>query len=339
MDKIRTFGGGKNRISYFDVAKGILILLLIFHHYPNAMRMLGMRTDFDIYVYGWQYIFTPFFMQCFFIISGYCSSFNKNSVCFLNGLLRQLVVPYILFQTVDNTIWMFINNDVSWCGFVRHIANVPNTTLWFLDALIFCKVTIYCFKKVTNIQNITFISLLLMMLGVTIHQFEFVPNYFCFHNYLCSVFFVALGNLFKEKQKYFGLSLKYSPYIYFTVMMFLFLIHKGAPILTAHIGVTIKNIPIFLITSTSGSFAFLALCKKIGTNTLIEFFGKSSLIIYAWHFVLLYSIISIVFNYIIPTTLPQFTLYIMTVMVAEIIACSFVVYMFNTKCLKWIIGK
>ena len=66
----------RERIHYLDAAKGILILLLLLHHFQSATRDFTMlNTYFELFT-SWHSVFTVFFMQCFFIISGYCTGFG-----------------------------------------------------------------------------------------------------------------------------------------------------------------------------------------------------------------------------------------------------------------------
>ncbi len=53
------------RIYYFDIAKGILILLLMFSHFGSATRRIGVENDYFGLILRWQPYYACFFMQCF----------------------------------------------------------------------------------------------------------------------------------------------------------------------------------------------------------------------------------------------------------------------------------
>lgn len=55
-----------NRIDYIDICKGILILLLVWHHYMSATKRLQIDSPFFFLVKDWQFVFTAFFMPAFF---------------------------------------------------------------------------------------------------------------------------------------------------------------------------------------------------------------------------------------------------------------------------------
>lgn len=327
----------RERIKYIDISKGILIILLLVHHYSSATRRLNINPEYDFF--AWQCVFTSFFMQCFFIISGYCSSFNKNTESFLKGIFRQLFIPYLTFQILNNLFYVIMQNDYSLKCFLSTIINVPNTSLWFLNALIFCKILIYILKKATNDIGIITFSIGTLIMGVIIHEYNLTPNYFCYHNSLCSLFFVALGNYLKNKHDLYTKVLKYSLYLYPIFFIILLSVNKYPPVLTANIGVTLRNLPIFLLTSLSGSFAFLSICKIINQNRFIEYFGKHSLIIYALHFFPLYCLVLFFNKLISPTNLIEYTTTVCLIYFSEISVCAIIIYLFNTKYFKWIVGK
>lgn len=72
----------KNRINYIDIAKGFLILYLIVFHFRWGTMKAGINCNEFLYLLDYTKIISCFFMPAFFILSGYCSSFNTNFVNF-----------------------------------------------------------------------------------------------------------------------------------------------------------------------------------------------------------------------------------------------------------------
>ena len=72
----------KKRIDYFDIAKGIGIILMILGH-------MSLQNE-----YLKNFIYS-FHMPLFFIISGYFFKQRDNKVCMKN-ILKKLIVPYIV---------------------------------------------------------------------------------------------------------------------------------------------------------------------------------------------------------------------------------------------------
>lgn len=81
------------RLHYVDVAKGILILLLLVSHFGISVNRIGMDGACFACIYYLCPFFWPFFMEGFFFISGYCSHFDVDALTFLKKQVKGLVVP------------------------------------------------------------------------------------------------------------------------------------------------------------------------------------------------------------------------------------------------------
>lgn len=84
-----------NRLHYIDIAKGILILCLLVSHFGIALEKNNVGTQFFAPILYFVPMFSVFFMQCFFIITGYCSNLNISGKSYFEKLSRQLIVPYV----------------------------------------------------------------------------------------------------------------------------------------------------------------------------------------------------------------------------------------------------
>lgn len=332
----------KERVRYFDVSKGILILLLIIHHLGVATSKMGMQSRYDYLISCWQPIFTVFFMSCFFIISGYCSNFNRDCKEFLGKTLSQLIVPYIVFTIIKNLYNCLEKNDFGIDTFMESVTTVPNTTLWFILALIFSKMTLYImirckFKPVSIICTSTF----LLFWGVLLNQFDITPNYFTYQNCMISVLFVTIGWYLKNNTYLYIKLLKYSLYLYpllfvLSLGLYKYILHVHIPRYAAGIDVDILSIPIFVLLSISGSFFLINISKKIEKNAIFEYFGKNSLIIYALHFITLKLLIK---SLLCSDSLALFIGSLIIIYIIEIVICVFLIEIFNKTVLKCLIGK
>ena len=68
----------KPRITYIDVAKGILICCLLYGHIRVYGPMDGLQDDVMQFMSKTGPLYGAFFMQTFFIITGFCSSFISS---------------------------------------------------------------------------------------------------------------------------------------------------------------------------------------------------------------------------------------------------------------------
>ena len=160
----------KERIHWIDVSKGILILLLLLHHFASAKRVMGIDSNFFSFLTCWQSLYTAFFMQAFLMMSGYCSNFKKPHGQFWEGVIKQLVIPFIFFEFISCCIISAQKEDFSINGIFQVWTDTNGTTLWFLNALIVSKVLIYYMRRVTKSVKvalmITFVFLSFAVYGI-----------------------------------------------------------------------------------------------------------------------------------------------------------------------------
>lgn len=332
----------KERVRYIDISKGILILLLIIHHLGAATSKIGMQSRYDYIISCWQPIFTVFFMPCFFLISGYCSNFSRGYKDFICKIIRQLIIPYVVFTIILNLSICVEKNNFGVDTFVKPITTVPNTSLWFILSLIFSKIILYIMIccKFKNVAIIC-ISIFLLFLGVLLNQFDITPNYFTYHNCLISVFFVVMGWYLKNNISRYQKFLKYCQYLYpvlfiLSLGLFKYILHIHIPRYAAGIDVDILSIPIFILLSISGSLFLINISKKIDKNAILEYFGKNSLIIYALHFITLKLLAK---SLLCSDSLALFIGSLIIIYIIEIVICVLLIEIFNKTALKCLIGK
>ena len=211
----------KERLHYFDIAKGILILLLFVYHFRSATRNAGLHNSFFSLITSWESIYAAFFMQCFFIISGYCSSFDIGLVSFLKKIAKQLIIPWIVFELFQATFWALYYSDFTINRYLSFLFTEPCTTLWFLNALAFSKIFVFVLMRYFNNNTILIVTFILLIIAIIVNQLNIGPNYLTIRQSLGSCFFVALGYYLKRNQRVFCMLMKYSPYAYLFLFLFL----------------------------------------------------------------------------------------------------------------------
>lgn len=65
------------RKSYIDVARGILILLVVLFHTPFVLRSAGCISESPFFD-AFSSFYVTFFMPCFFYITGYCTNWGGD---------------------------------------------------------------------------------------------------------------------------------------------------------------------------------------------------------------------------------------------------------------------
>lgn len=329
-------GGNSHRISYLDVVKGALIILLVFAHFRSALNRTDFKNDYFEYVYGWNSIFTCFYMPAFFLISGYCSNFRKDPKTFLKSLLKSLVLPLFALSLVNDTMYalMVTHQDIS-TTLLKTIKS--GGTLWFIQALVIAKVICYSIQKVTDALIIMLIAtFVLLMAGVALNQFNLGSNPFYYQHGLVASFFVALGLFLKENQSIYEKALKYCLYSYPLLALINF---WRSPNITASLSVSLKTIPLFLILSVCGTLFLIVICKKIKKCSFLEFWGQNSLVVYALHFAPLVYFFKLFYAWIQPISILSFVGALLLLLTTEYMLCCLLMKLFQYKPFKWLLGR
>ena len=88
----------EGRDSSIDMAKGILIAMLIFHHIVDVCAQLDVSNIVISAMRSIQkQMIVCYFMPAFFMITGICSNFNKPFVPFVKNQIKSLLIPAVSF--------------------------------------------------------------------------------------------------------------------------------------------------------------------------------------------------------------------------------------------------
>ena len=159
------------RIQEIDMAKGILILLMVTFHielfntkYPDACPIIY-----------------AFVMPGFLLISGYLFSVNKEPRKFLKSI-SGIVVPYIFFEIVYllgiGMLGKFIGATNTFDGGVlallNKIAFSPSGTYWYLHTMAICLTVYYIINRyvMKGLSGILITSTILYALSIGIERFR-----------------------------------------------------------------------------------------------------------------------------------------------------------------------
>lgn len=332
----------KERVHYFDVAKGIFILLLLLHHLKDTSNIAGVDLLYFKLTSQWQSVYTAFFMQAFFFVSGYCSSFKKKFNEFFIQNAKSLLLPIITFVLFNVLISSFVfhdNKQLMDCIMWEYW--IIGSPLWFLSALFYSKILIYILLKYLKSEKlIVLVTLVLIPVGLQLNRVYPDYNLLGVYHTMASVFFVFLGLLMKKSNNVYQHLLKYCVFIYPLVIVFLKLFHYDIPSVTAGLWVKWYETPLFLFTSLTGVFASLALCKRINKNCVLEYFGRNSLIVYGVHYSMMGNISYLLYNYVfVPDSWMMGGVFVVSVILFTIFYCILVIEFLNVKYIRKSIGK
>ena len=187
----------KKRIDYFDIAKGIGIILMILGH-------MSLRNE-----YLKNFIYS-FHMPLFFIISGYFYKKRENKVCIKN-ILKKLIIPYIItcvamiaykvfrlildgnFTEITNTVKVWGLASLYGSGLGEHFGISSIGAIWFLLAL---GTATYIMNLIYNQKYRYLWVLLIAYVGYKTSSYIWLP--FSIQAGMVALVFVYIGVLAKE---------------------------------------------------------------------------------------------------------------------------------------------
>lgn len=323
------------RIKYLDIAKGILIMLLVFSHFTSAVRQIPIESDYFHWVGRANRVFTIFFMPAFFIISGYCSNFNKNISSFLISRTKSLIVPLITFSII-NCLYYSLVDEVNFFQYLYSWI-LDGASFWFLQALFIGEAIILTLRKVKlGVLKILLVTFALLFLAVFLHRYVEGINLFYYRHAMIASFWIAVGVYLKDNERFYEKSLKWSFLLYPLVVI---MSQIYAPYFTAGIGINIVTIPLHLFYAFVGSTFVLAICKKINANSFLQYWGRNSLVVYGFHFPPLVTLTAYFWGVIQPNNIFLFISFLLLLYVTEYSICWIIMKIFERKPFSVLIGK
>lgn len=279
----------KTRLDYIDVSKGILISMMIFGHIDNTARTFSSTNEYINTICSIECLWTPFFMCAFFVITGYCSNFDKQFKPFFIKNIRTILIPSILISFIlgklslivagDYTVGNFISIDYKW----YILFGGP---LWFLSCMFLSKMLYWFVKRFVRCDFYRRIILLILFLGgFCLDYYSIGPNFWYYHQSLMLLLFLEFGGLLKSLNGLgkFGIM---SIIVYsISIIVLLFLSDFAKTGIYKRIAINwITFIPC-LVAALSGSLTLLCISQKITNNVILKilkYVGKNSLLFIAF---------------------------------------------------------
>ncbi|MFC0270464.1 acyltransferase family protein [Metabacillus herbersteinensis] len=152
----------KNRDSYFDNAKFLLILLVVFGH---VSRSFIDDNAFMMNVYKFVY---TFHMPAFILVSGYfAKGFKKKG--YVSKISKKLILPYLIFQGIYSVYYYLVESNST----IVLDPLDPHWSLWFLISLFFWNLLLVPFTKLPT----KWALLAAFAVGIAVGYVDFVSNY------------------------------------------------------------------------------------------------------------------------------------------------------------------
>ena len=290
------------RLTSWDVARGLAMLLVILYHvplyiricHPDAADLLVPHIEIGTYI-------LPFFMLVFFVISGFFTDTSKPYRQFLWGDIKHLLLVGLFLQFVNimiQVIGLRAPGHLWW--FLRELFSLHCLDIlfsqWFISAIFFARQVYYWVDRlalrlsqitnhksqITN-QLLTFLLLLFVAVGGILLE-PYAPRntqwFYC--QGLVFAIFIAVGRLLQITHH--TLNIKHYTLIG-SLYIVLMAVSKLTGLSTLEYGMvnnsfTLAHWPFYMLLALTGSALLIALAQLINSCPPLEFIGRHTLIFY-----------------------------------------------------------
>lgn len=279
------------RIEWVDVCKGIGIILVLLGHAPVSPTFAN-------------YIFS-FHMPLFFFLSGYLLNVDKynNYFSFIKARFKRLIVPYIIFSIISVILVCLINdlqlgkldvmNFLKTSIISKRNGIDYNGALWFFTSLFSIEVMYFPMRK--KIKNNSILSLIIFTIGfigymyIEIWKYSMLP--WSFNYSVLYIVFYSLGNLFRTYKSMIGAKWLVIPLIILNITYLL-----SNNIISRLIGLSnrfvIAGYLFTIIISLDGIITCIVIAKYLEAFGILKDIGQNSMIVFALHLPLCYTLIN-----------------------------------------------
>lgn len=328
----------KERLCYIDAAKGLLVILVLFYHLPVILNDSShINCEYFKVIGDIAKLYTPFFMPAFFVITGYCTNFEKNKILFVMSIFKGLIIPMLTLNIIPCILSFNLN---AFQQFLRLDFWLWGLSFWFVPCLILSKIIYYIIYQYSNENKLLFllIILLLMAFGVVCDQEHLFQNYWYWKNSLVFLGCIHFGQFLKVKECDNNILLIGS----ITYIFLILLLNKNInsiPSLGLNIDYSLENLVLFVPLCLGGSCLILLFLKIIKTENLLTYIGKGSLIFYCCHWMIAQHIGKWIGIFFIPNNNSSAVLFVLLVMGFTIVFCVVFIYILNLRYIRFFIGK
>lgn len=339
------------RIEYLDFAKGILIILVLFNHICWQVKNNGISNNFIDLLMSYFFLYTPFFMSTFFMITGLCSNYNKRFSVFLHNKIKTLIIPALFLGFIQNLISLILKypdslefKSLIWM-FIKMISELffNGGQYWFLSSIFIANLL---FWGVYNFIKNDFLKFTIIILLYTIGTLLFnngYSNIWSVQQALLLIPFIYLGNIFNGKE----FSNKY---------IFLFIIYILSILVLSHYDISIAYVAakikfnttispiVFILLASLGGISIILLskimCMKLKEyGKSIIYIGKNSIIYYTLNWTIFDGLIFLCRDSLKDNSCYNTFFILIMIFITTIYFINILSVIINLKYVNFIIGK
>ena len=185
-----------SRLPHIDIAKGVLMLVVIFHHVAWVPMFSQTWNPLFERVLSYRYCYMTYFMAVFFIISGLCSHFDRPFLPFLKRNFLALMVPQLVINPlawlVYGYTWQQILHEMTytWYG------------IWFLQSLFLAKMLYWGIHWLCSRKGCWWLYVPILIginvLGIYLAHHQVEHNYWNYIQALVMCPFLLVGQCLQE---------------------------------------------------------------------------------------------------------------------------------------------
>lgn len=325
------------RMAYLDIAKGILILMVVFHHLLlMACLQNHFGNDYVDFLFELQYsLIFPYFMPAFFVITGMCTNYYVPISVFLKKKIRQLLIPNLVSTLLFDLVLSDNRSD-----FLPILLNGGGR--WFLTSLFCGNIFVYLLINYTTNVKVIFTILCSATVLSVINNVYQVQNVWYHIQTLDLSFYLMGGVLLRHRFSQMLNRNKWlvsSVALYFSLVLILIMTDNEIPYVKHDYSVQILMLPIHILLAFSGSFALIAMCRILKKSDILEYIGKRSLTIYIFHMYFINLFVSIFIKEFEINRLGYTIVTSFAVFISTMVICLFIERVLDVRYLRWVIGK
>lgn len=183
------------RKAYIDVARGILILLVVLFHTPFVLRSAGCIGEVPFFD-AFSGFYVVFFMPGFFFLTGYCTNWGGVILTFLQRFVKRTILPALVLPIFASLLYF---DKAVFANFFDFDSWAYSCVGWFICALAVAKLLYFCIKRLVKNGVLLFVVVLtIAVLGFVLNKSFELPNHGFYQNGMILMFFVYLGDMVRN---------------------------------------------------------------------------------------------------------------------------------------------
>ena len=260
------------RLPYFDLAKGVCILLVVFYHLQEAYEVTLPSDRFLLLVR----------MPLYYFLSGFFFKEYDGYVSFVGKKVKRLFIPFLFFYLLTSVLLPILANRLMGISFgtgndwnllyaFLTYADYPNIPLWFLWALFLLNLLFYPLHSYC--RSLPLLGFICLILSCTLGNFSPITLPASLNRMFDGLLFFYLGYIFR-----FLFADSFQKWYHATAFIILFFL----------IGLWIpENVALLLLQHYVGGLlgivGLVLICRKIGHLPYISYLGRYSIMVLVTH--------------------------------------------------------